>query len=403
MNADSPYPFVELHEVLRQDKNYVTELEPRMYPKLSVKLYGLGVVLDQPADGATVRMKRHQIAKAGQVILSEIWAKKGAIGIVPEEGTGALITSHFFLFDVQESKLHPEFMEWLLRANYFGDSLLSKARGTTGYAAIRPKQFLNMQIPLPSLEEQRRIVGRIEVLAGKVEEARRLRETAVKEAGLLLQSAKQTLFDPEDMKAQHWTEHSLGDIAEIRAGVTLGRTLSGRTIKIPYLRVANVQDGYLDLEEVKEVEIREDEFQKWQLQMGDILLTEGGDWDKLGRGTVWEATIPNCIHQNHIFRVRIDQNEFEPYFLLALISSPYGKAYFQGASKQTTNLASINQRQLKAFTVFKPKYDEQLRIIGYLQDLQSKLASLQKLQESTQREIDALLPSILDKAFKGEL
>ncbi len=145
---------VPLKRVLRQDTEYVTELESRLYPKLSVKLYGKGVALDSPTDGGTVKMTRHQLAKAGQVILSEIWAKKGAIGIVPPEGTGALVTSHFFLFDIDQSELEPRYFTWLLRANYFADRLDSEAHGTTGYAAIRPNQFLTLDIPLPSKLER---------------------------------------------------------------------------------------------------------------------------------------------------------------------------------------------------------------------------------------------------------
>ena len=114
---------VPLAHVLKQDTNYVTELEPIIYPKLSVKLYGKGVTLDAPTDGANVRMQRHQFAKPGQVILSEIWAKKGAIGIVPPEGEGALVTSHFFLFDIDEKKVFQEFISWLLKDNYFADLL----------------------------------------------------------------------------------------------------------------------------------------------------------------------------------------------------------------------------------------------------------------------------------------
>ncbi|MBI3464916.1 MAG: hypothetical protein HY000_17950 [Planctomycetes bacterium] len=99
------WPSVRLGEVLTQHCEYIEAPEPRVYPKLSVKLYGKGVVLDAPADGAALKMKRHQLAKAGQVILSEIWGKKGAVGFVPSEGEGALCTSHFFLFDVRTDKL----------------------------------------------------------------------------------------------------------------------------------------------------------------------------------------------------------------------------------------------------------------------------------------------------------
>lgn len=217
----------------------------------------------------------------------------------------------------------------------------------------------------------------------------------------LKSSAKSVFFSKEFNK--QWPIMALSDIADIRAGATLGRSLCGPTIKLPYLRVANVQDGYLDLGSIKEIEILESEQEKWQLQDGDILLTEGGDWDKLGRGVVWHSEIKMCIHQNHIFRLRVNPNEFDPEYLCSLIGSAYGKDYFRAASKQTTNLASINQRQLKAFKAFKPPLEEQRRIIAYVDALQSNLDALKRHQAETANKLDALMPSILNKAFSGEL
>jgi len=161
------WPKALLGDVLKQDMRYLPEPEPRLYPKLSVKLYGRGAVLDTPADGGSVKMQKHQLARHGQVILSEIWAKKGAIGIVPPEGEGALCTSHFFLFGIDESKALRGYIGWLLRGNYFEPQLNAEARGTTGYAAIRPKQFLATEIPLPPLAEQQAIVARLDALAEK--------------------------------------------------------------------------------------------------------------------------------------------------------------------------------------------------------------------------------------------
>ena len=110
---------VPLAEVLKQDMNFVTELEPKMYPKLSVILYGKGVVLDTAADGANVKMQLHQFAKPGQIILSEIWAKPDPTGIVPKEGEGALVTSRLFLFDVIETEILRGYMGLLLTRSYF--------------------------------------------------------------------------------------------------------------------------------------------------------------------------------------------------------------------------------------------------------------------------------------------
>jgi type I restriction enzyme S subunit len=241
------------------------------------------------------------------------------------------------------------------------------------------------------------IIVYIEALAARIAEAHGLRQQAVEEAEAIVGSAKRAIFNSESI--ERWNPHLLGDIADIVSGVTLGRHLTGPTIRLPYLRVANVQDGHLELGEIKEVDIRESELEKWQLKIGDILLTEGGDWDKLGRGTVWQGEIPNCIHQNHIFRVRVNIAEFDPRFLMSLISSPYGKSYFQSASKQTTNLASINQRQLKSFTIFQPPMTEQRHIVAYLDDLHARVDALKRLQAETAAELDALLPAVLDRAF----
>jgi type I restriction enzyme S subunit len=107
------------------------------------------------------------------------------------------------------------------------------------------------------------------------------------------------------------------------------------------------------------------------------LLTEGGDFDKLGRGTVWRGEIENCLHQNHIFCVRPNPNKLLPEFLSYQTSSPYGRKYFLSCSKQTTNLASINASQVKAFPVLRPNLDEQERVIKVLSNLDKELQKVE--------------------------
>ena len=169
------------------------------------------------------------------------------------------------------------------------------------------------------------------------------------------------------------------------------------------MRVANVQDGKLDLSTVKTVNIFDRELEKWKLERGDILLTEGGDWDKLGRGTVWNSELPMCIHQNHVFRLRVKDKSFDPNFIAVIIASPIGKLYFQSAAKKTTNLASINQRQLKAFRVPNISLILQIEILKKVKQHKSTILALDQLQTQSQLELDALPASILARAFAGEL
>lgn len=119
----------------------------------------------------------------------------------------------------------------------------------------------------------------------------------------------------------------------------------------PYLSVANVKDGYLDLSEVKNIVVERERVDRYLLKYGDVLMTEGGDLDKLGRGTVWQEEVPGCLHQNHVFAVRTDDAKLDPWYLAAIARSAYGRSYFLGCAKRSSNLASINKEQVSAFRV----------------------------------------------------
>jgi type I restriction enzyme S subunit len=186
-----------------------------------------------------------------------------------------------------------------------------------------------------------------------------------------------------------WISIRLKHVAHVQTGITLGKKYLGENlIEYPYLRVANVQDGYLDLRKIKTIHIPQSEAVNRTLQYGDVLMTEGGDIDKLGRGFIWEDKIPKCLHQNHIFAVRLNKQRIIPEFLVALMTSHYGRGYFQKTAKQTTNLASTNSTTLKAFPFFLPNLEEQRKILAYLsQETSDLLIGIQK----EHHEIDLLL------------
>lgn len=174
-----------------------------------------------------------------------------------------------------------------------------------------------------------------------------------------------------------WTLAELGAMAKIVSGVTLGpKEDPADTIDAPYLRVANVQDGYLDLSEIKTVRISRSTLECLRLQAGDVLMNEGGDFDKLGRGAVWAGEIDNCVHQNHVFRVRTDATSLLPHYLAFYSESAYGKKYFLQSSKQSTNLASINSTQLKAYPIALPDPGEQQEIVQRLQSIGHRIDTL---------------------------
>lgn len=195
--------------------------------------------------------------------------------------------------------------------------------------------------------------------------------------------------DEVPVSPSHWAWVRLGNLAEVVGGVTKGRDLKGRKrTSLPYLRVANVQRGFLDLGEMKEIEIAEEELPKYSLKPGDVLFTEGGDWDKLGRSAIWEDQIKPCIHQNHVFRARFVLPQWPPAWFSAFANSPVGRSYFENASKRTTNLASINMTQLRNCPMPLPPLAEQKRIVARVDQLMALIDQLEAKQ-NRKREVGA--------------
>jgi len=163
---------------------------------------------------------------------------------------------------------------------------------------------------------------------------------------------------------QSWQVVRLRHLANVQNGIALGRKTESITSEVPYLRVANVQDGYLDLSEVKTIPVTHEEMRRHALKAGDVLMNEGGDKDKLGRGAIWRGEVSPCIHQNHVFAVR--PHGVEPEWLTTVTGSNYAKCFFDSRGKQTTNLASISSSNLQELPVIMPPSQERHLILEYL-------------------------------------
>lgn len=163
----------------------------------------------------------------------------------------------------------------------------------------------------------------------------------------------------------HWRIVRLKFIASVQTGIAKGKDVTGKhTVAVPYLRVANVQDGFLKLDDIAIIEVEPEQVERYRLRPGDVLMNEGGDFDKLGRGAIWHGQIEDCIHQNHVFAVR-PQN-VRPAWLNQVTSSEYAQFYFMGRSKQSTNLASISSTNIMELPVVLPPDEEQAEILGWI-------------------------------------
>ncbi|EGQ9883684.1 restriction endonuclease subunit S [Vibrio vulnificus] len=200
-----------------------------------------------------------------------------------------------------------------------------------------------------------------------------------------------------------WRYLRLEALAAIQGGITVdAKRKHENTTSLPYLRVANVQRGYLDLSEIKDIRVPNEKLDSLLLENGDILFNEGGDRDKLGRGWVWRSEIDKCTYQNHVFRARLFSSDIVSEFV-SIFGNTIGKEYFIKQGKQTTNLASINKTKLSAFPVPVCSTAEMIEIMEIVDSKVSKTDRMIQEVDSQLKRAESLKSSVLAKAFSGQL
>ena len=203
---------------------------------------------------------------------------------------------------------------------------------------------------------------------------------------------------------KEWRKTQLRHCATIKSGITLGKNYSKDTVLIerPYLRVANVQGGYVDLNDLATIEVTPDEDLKYRLHSGDVLMTEGGDRDKLGRGCVWHGEIEPCLHQNHVFAVQTNKTILLPEFLEYLTASDVGRSYFDVTAIKTTNLACTSSSKVLAFTIPLPSIEEQIEIVSFIKKRSLELNKLIMKKELLVQELESYKKSLIYEVVTGK-
>lgn len=220
-------------------------------------------------------------------------------------------------------------------------------------------------------------------------------------SGLMRRQKLISAADSDVVYPEHWGVAPFDKVAVVIGGVTKGRDLRGRdVVTCPYLAVANVQRGFFKLTALKTIQIGKEELNKYLVQEGDLLITEGGDWDKVGRTAIWRGGVDNCLHQNHVFKARVPSSSLLNEWVELVFNSGVGRDYFAGASKQTTNLASINMTQLRSFPMPIPPLDEQRAILAKL-DALTELAVMWRDQLERKQRLASLLADATVAAFTG--
>ncbi|CAN5672163.1 hypothetical protein BH18ACT6_BH18ACT6_21970 [soil metagenome] len=308
---------------------------------------------------------------------------------------GGLASAEFITFRDFEA-IYPGFLKYLLNQPEFVTFANRLNEGDR--PRVKWSQIQTFEFPLPPFDQQQGIVEAIEEQFSRLDAGVESLQRAKRNLTRLRGAAVRSLVDAT------WPTVSLGNAGDVVGGITKDSQRESRSdaIEIPYLRVANVQRGYLDLSEVKTIRAPAAKIKTLLLEPGDVLLTEGGDRDKLGRGWVWRGELDRCIHQNHIFRARLDRTRFIPEFV-SVYANHFGQQWFDRMGKQTTNLASISLTNLRKFPVPAPSIEDQERVLAEVERQFSIIDAMAKTIDAGLQRAGALRQSILSQAFSGRL
>lgn len=336
---------------------------------------------------------QRSVVQPGDVLFNITGASIGRVAPFTLKGVRANVNQHVCIIRPKPHELDPKYLSYFISSPLFQAEIDRLQRGGTRQA-LTFGQIADFKIPFAPFPEQQRIAD----ILDKADAIRRKRREAKSQSEDLPLSIFRESFK-EYLKPTTATS-VLAELAQVVSGVAKGRKFNGQSVReVPYLRVANVQAGYLDLSEIKTIPATEPEIAELRLQHGDVLLTEGGDHDKLGRGGLWEYDVKDCIHQNHVFRVRTNRKQLSPIYFVQFLQTEFAKGYFLRCAKKTTNLASINMRQLRALPVPVPPLDLQTAFeeeIATIRDLIEK-------QAQSELQANELFNSLIHRAFRGEL
>jgi type I restriction enzyme S subunit len=381
-------------------KEFITIDDLTTYRRPRVQLHAQGIVLRDAVLGAEIKTKKQQIARAGEFLVAEIDAKVGGFGIVPDSLDGTIVSSHYFLYRHRPERLDNKYLGCFVKTRAFRQQI--EAQGSTNYAAIRPDDVLGYQIPLPPIDEQRRIVARIEELAAKVDEARKLRIQTTEESPLLVDSFLRERFDN---LTKEWGTTTLDQVLADAAYGTSEKSYPTREKDaVPVLRIPNVASEKIRLSDLKYSIISTNEQDSLTLKDGDVLIVRtNGSLDLVGRSAVVRGLQEPTVFASYLIRLRFDHSRLIPEYAQIGLRHLRRSGALVDFARTTAGQYNVSLGRLRGAAFPIPPLSFQQTIVAELNALQSRVDAVKTLQSETARELDAMIPAILDKAFKGEL
>lgn len=383
----SNVPMVKLGDVLTLSKVPVTIDPLSLYKQVTVRLFHKGLMLREEKTGQEIQSNQW-LVKKDQFLISRIDARNGAMGIVPPELDGAVVTNDFLRYDIDMDRLDVNFFDFLTSTENFVQQCARASEGTTNRKRLRPDLFLYLDIPLPSFEEQRRTVATLKVLIAKIEEARKEQAIVVGQTKALLLSALHMIFVKN---SQDWDRSLFNEIIAV-TDKQIDPTLPEYS-GLPHISGENIESNtcrLLPYNTAMEDSVRSSNY---LFSPGCVLYSKIRPYL---RKSVYVDFTGVCSAD--IYPIRIIKDDIDLHFLKwTLVAEPFTE--YANRLSGRTRMPKLNRKQLFNFEFSYPPLPEQRLIVAHLDRLQAKVDEVKRLQAETERDMVALVPAVLAKAF----
>jgi len=386
---------VKLGSLLKR-RNVTVPISPTSsYQEVTVRLWGKGVVSRGVIPGARIGSDRRFQVKCGELLLSRIDARNGAIGIVPSDLDGAVVTNDFPVFDIDQSQLDRSFIHWITKSSLFVEECARASEGTTNRVRLKEDRFLNIEIRLPALQEQTRLSERVAELNNKLTDAHRLRVMALSELDALVPSLRDRLFSQLQSDTTV-TKRQLGEVARIRTGYAF-RSEDYRETGSLIFRVSNIREnGDVDLASCVYLDpTLEEKLSEYRLLVGDILMVMVGG--SVGKLCMLPPAMPPALMNQNMWRFNpLNPQELSPRYLFHFLH--WCNNNLKSGLTSSTH-GHLTQTVYKAYKIPVPSVVSQKQIEGLLDAALDKVRLLKGLQAEGDREVRAILPTLLNNLF----
>lgn len=379
--VQSSKSLIKFSEFLKEIKRPVKVESGKDYKQVKVKLYGKGAVLRKVEEGSKILTKNQYIAKTGDLIVSKIDARNGAFAIISQELDNSLVSSDFPLFEINEQRIRKEYLSFFLKYYNLKDFLSEDSKGTTNRQRIVAANFLNLEIPLPSLEYQDIAAERL-----KKQEAilNNLNNTldSFKE-GFIEQIIFDNLVNPEVVKIEELSK-------ETQYGIT--QSVMPEVRGVPFIRITDIDAfGRVNYNELPQISVSKEEIIKYKLNEGDLLIARSGS---IGKCTIVEKTERDIVFASYLIRFILDNKRVEPKYILYYLLSNKGQLELQKRATKMTQ-TNINANQISAIDIPLPSLEDQRKII---QEVNQRLELIKILEKSRDNEIK-IINDIINELF----